>query len=158
MMSFAEFPAQIVRFIIVRNVILLLSWLLYCSQICFIANDNRDELVSCESLDFRIQLLQLDNRVCIGQIVDIENTVKVFEFPLLDELQHAISSAIPNSQVHQKMMINLYLLKAELVAVGAGDIFAEPFFLDMHSLTYMQLMMEDFPTSVTPTMAILTFS
>jgi hypothetical protein len=55
-------------------------------------------------------------------------------------------------------MIDLYFLKTKLVAIGTGDIFAEPFFLNMQSLTYMQLMMEDFPTSVTPTMAILTFS
>ena len=90
-MTLCKLGGQIVRFIVVQSRI---SCVLL-DEVGLVANQHRYDSLILSSLDFFVELLELDNGVGVGQVVDVEYSVEVLESSFLDILEHAVAIAVP---------------------------------------------------------------
>ena len=105
-----------------------------------------------------IELLHLDERMRVGEVVYIQNSIEKSQFSLLDVLCHAISTGVPHCQIDQEVVVDANLLEAQLKSIGRRDLLRKLLLLPQAIVTSMQFSSEDLPTSLTPTSAIFTFS
>ncbi len=94
----------------------------------------------------------------VSEVVDVEDAIEVPEPSLLDILEHAVSTGVPDSQIDEQVVVDAYLFEPKLEAVGGSNVLGELLLLAAGIGTSMQLRRDDLPTSLTPTSAMLTFS
>lgn len=94
----------------------------------------------------------------VGEVVDVEYAIEVAQPSLLDILQHAIATGVPDGQVDQQVVVDPDLFEPELEAVGGSNVLGEVLLLAAGMRTSMQFSSDDLPTSLTPTIAMFTFS
>jgi hypothetical protein len=90
----AELRAEEVGLVGVGDLELFSLGVLDDCEVGLVADDDRD-VVDGVLVDFLIVLLELEDGICVGEVVDVEDAVEVLQLSLLDELKDLESAGVP---------------------------------------------------------------
>lgn len=162
-MSLTEFGSQVKGLVILCNFVLLDLVVENNSKISFGSNNYGDVVIVVFGYLF-VVLFKLKDGIGIGEVVDVEYSIEVFESAFLDVLKHFEPAGIPLYKCRGTIvrlttnwrLIFIFLNLSWNATVGSISSLNFYFYIS-NICTSIPLMMDDLPASEIPTKAILMF-